>query len=293
MQRKYPFTSILGWSVSRYDKFETCKRWYWYDYYAQKHDREVSPQKLSFLKSLTSTPLEIGNLVHDAIATQLHRIKKGTPPQDVSEVLAYSSYLVDRAILNKTFLEVYYEQQEKIDADDLKGRVRTCLTSFFESSWYGWLLEGAHHRRGDWVIEPNDFGEVRLNELKAYCKVDFLFPTAEGSLYILDWKTGRVDREKHLRQMMGYVLYARDILKAQADQVNPVIIYLGEAYEELKHHFNEIELDGFAGRIKEETEEMYTYCEAVAENIPKPKESFPKNPRKLCAYCNYRELCQT
>ncbi|MDD5093689.1 MAG: PD-(D/E)XK nuclease family protein [Dehalococcoidia bacterium] len=292
MQRKYSFTPILGWSVSRYDKFETCKRWYWYDYYAKKYDREVSPQKLDSLRSLTSTPLEIGNLVHDAIATQLHRIRKNTPPQNTAEVLAYSSYLVDRAILSKTFLEVYYKQRDQIDAADLKSKVKACLENFFQSPRYQWLLQDDHPHRSDWIIEPNDFGEVRLNNLKAYCKVDFLFPTADGKLNILDWKTGKIDRDKHLRQMTGYVLYARDILNAKPDRVNPVIVYLGESYEELNHSFNESDLDEFAAQVSRETQEMYAYCKDIAQNIPKPKDSFPKHVKRLCAYCNYQELCQ-
>ncbi|MFO8101961.1 MAG: PD-(D/E)XK nuclease family protein [Dehalococcoidia bacterium] len=291
MQRKYPFTPILGWSVSRYDKFEMCKRQYWYDYYAKKFDKEISPQKLESLKSLTSTPLEIGNLVHDTIATQLHRLRKQTP-QDVNDVLNYASYQVDRAIDNKTFLEVYYGQQEKIDSDDLKDRVRTCLANFFASRWYRWLTEDGIHRRNEWVIEPNDFGEVRIGGLKAYCKVDFLFPAPEGDLYVLDWKTGKVDREKHRRQMTGYVVYARDIFKAPADKIKPVVVYLGEAYEEMEDGFTRSELDEFARDIEAQTREMYQYCENVEENIPRPKEAFPMNQRKLCAYCNYQELCE-
>ncbi len=291
MQRKYLFTPILGWSVSRYEKFETCKRQYWYDYYAKKYDKEVSPQKLDFLKSLTSTHLEIGNLVHDAIAVQLHRLKKNAPPQDTSEVLNYSRYMVDRAILSKTFLEVYYKQHEQIDADDLKDRVETCLKNLFQSHWYKWLAEDVSHQRSGWIIEPNDFGEVRINGLKAYCKVDFLFPTAEGNLYILDWKTGKIDREKHRRQMTGYVLYGKDIFNVVATQVKPVVVYLSGSCEELEHSFTQSDLDEFAEQIHRETQEMYQYCENIEENIPKPKDFFPKQARRLCAYCNYQELC--
>ena len=291
MQRKYPFTSILGWSVSRYEKFEICKLQYWYDYYAKKYDKEISPQKLEFLKSLTSTPLEIGNLVHDAIATQLHVLKRNAAPKEAAEVLRYSYYLVDRAIQNKTFLEIYYGQKECIDVNDFKLRVQTCLSNFFQSSWYEWLIGDVNHQRDDWVIEPNDFGEVRINGLKAYCKVDFLFPANEGNLCILDWKTGKVDREKHRKQMMGYVLYARDIFGAAADRVKPVIVYLGGAYEELESVFSETELNEFASRIEMETQEMYKYCENIEENIPLTKDAFPQNTRRLCAYCNYQELC--
>ena len=34
----YPFSRELGWSHSRYEKFATCRRQYWYSYYG-KHDR--------------------------------------------------------------------------------------------------------------------------------------------------------------------------------------------------------------------------------------------------------------
>ncbi|MBM3133297.1 MAG: PD-(D/E)XK nuclease family protein [Chloroflexi bacterium] len=290
MRRKYPFTPILGWSISRYDKFESCKRQYWYEYYAKKWDKEIPPPKLDSLKSLTSTPLEIGNLVHDAIATQLHRIRKNMPPKDSSEVLNYSHYLADRAIREKTFLEVYYRQQERIDGDDLKARVGMCLENFFKSPWYEWLLQDTAHRKAEWVIEPSDFGEVRINGLKAYCKVDFLIPT-DGNLFILDWKTGRTDREKHRRQMMGYVLYAQDIFRTPAQRVNPVVVYLGDEYGEMKNRFAQGELDDFVREVSAQTQEMYEYCTDINENIPRPKDAFPKNVRKLCAYCNYRELC--
>lgn len=291
MQRKYPFTAVLGWSVSRYEKFEACKRQYWYEYYARKWDREVLPEKLDFLRSLTSAPLEIGNLVHDAIATQLHRIRRNLDPKDDAGVLNYACYLADRAVREKTFLETYYGRQERIDADELKDRVTACLQRFFGSPWYRWLIENPAHRRPEWVIEPNDFGEVRINGLKAFCKVDFLIP-AQGEFYIFDWKTGRADREKHRKQMLGYVTYAQDLLGAPADRVQPVVVYLGDSYEEMRHRFGQAELDEFSREVRSQTEAMYAYCAHIAENVPKPKEAFPPNIRGLCAYCNYQELCR-
>ncbi|MCL0059562.1 PD-(D/E)XK nuclease family protein [Dehalococcoidia bacterium] len=293
MLRKYPFTPILGWSVSRYEKFDRCKRWYYYDYYARKHDKDVSPQDLAFLRSLTSASLEIGNAVHDTIATLLRRLKRKTSPIDTEKVLNYSSSQVDRAIEGKNFLEVYYGQRETIDAADLKDRVGSCLKNFFGSRWYEWLTGEAIPGRSSWIIEPGDYGELRINGLKAYCKADFLFPITEGNLCILDWKTGKADRERHRRQMMGYVLYARDIFKVAADEVKAVIVYLDEPNEELESSFSGSELDEFAGQIAKETEEMYRYCENIEENIPRPKSFFPKQAGRLCAYCNYRELCES
>lgn len=39
--KKYTYSDILGWSVSRYDKFNTSKRMFYYDYYAKRHDQEL------------------------------------------------------------------------------------------------------------------------------------------------------------------------------------------------------------------------------------------------------------
>ena len=36
---RYEYSDILGWSVSRYDKFCLCRRQYYYDYYG-KYDAE-------------------------------------------------------------------------------------------------------------------------------------------------------------------------------------------------------------------------------------------------------------
>jgi hypothetical protein len=288
--RKYPFTPILGWSVSRYDKFNLCKRQYYYQYYA-KYDEEFSGESIKLLSLLTSIPLEIGNLVHDTISTLLCRLRKSTDPINSAEVLNYSYTLVDRAIKNKTFYEVYYKQLDAIDSDEVKGRIAICLENFFNSKWYRWLIEEAIIQRDSWVIEPKDYGEIRINGLKAYCKVDFLFPASEGKIYVLDWKTGKADIAKHTRQMKGYVLYAKEKFNTTADQVKPVIAYLGDNYGESECSFTESNLDEFARQIALETEEMYLYCENVEENIPKAKPFFPIENGNFCAHCNYKELC--
>jgi hypothetical protein len=69
------------------------------------------------------------------------------------------------------------------------------------------------------------------------------------------------------------------------------VVYLGGTYEELEHNFTQGELDEFTRQIGAQTREMYEYCENIEENIPKPKDVFPRHQWKLCAYCNYQELC--
>ena len=51
--KKFDFTPILGWSVSRYDTFKTCRRRYYYTYYA-KFDPEFSADRINRLKQMTN-----------------------------------------------------------------------------------------------------------------------------------------------------------------------------------------------------------------------------------------------
>jgi ATP-dependent helicase/DNAse subunit B len=75
--KKFPYTNILGWSVSRYDVFNNCKRQYFYSYYP-KFDKENSLEKITQLKSLTSFALEVGNIAHDVIRDLLFRTSKNS-----------------------------------------------------------------------------------------------------------------------------------------------------------------------------------------------------------------------
>ena len=66
-----------------------------------------------------------------------------------------------------------------------------CLQLFIESDRYAWINQQPMEQRHKWVIEPPGFGETRINDLKAYCKVDCMIPTEEG-VFIFDWKTGKM-----------------------------------------------------------------------------------------------------
>src|SRR5512142_657796 len=53
-----PFT----WSASRHDTFASCRRRYYYAYYAAQEDQEIRR-----LKKLSALPLWAGSVVHDTI----------------------------------------------------------------------------------------------------------------------------------------------------------------------------------------------------------------------------------
>jgi hypothetical protein len=287
--KSFEYTSILGWSVSRYDKFTSCKRQYFYDYYA-KYDKEYPRYKIDKLKDLTSIPLEKGNIVHEVLRTFLSRLLKSEDNIDISRFLDFAKRKAEDQCHTKKFAEIYYKETDAIDESAIVNGVNECLNAFLTSDRYNWLVKEAVLEKTNWIIDPPGYGETRLNGMKAYCKVDFLFPVKD-SIYIIDWKTGKKD-DKHKKQLLGYVSWAAYHFNKNPTDVIPIIAYLHAKYEELKISFNEYDIEEFIKQVAEETDEMYSMCVNPEENIPKPKEEFVKTGNKIiCKFCNYKEIC--
>jgi CRISPR/Cas system-associated exonuclease Cas4 (RecB family) len=289
--KSFEYTPILGWSLTRYETYISCKRQYFYHYYG-KHDVKVDQRKLNELRNLTKVPIEIGNVVHECIAALLGRlIKQPDKPVDVGRFLSYAANKIDDSVGHRSYAEVYYHEGDAVAPENLLPSVKQSLTNFLESERYIWLTQDALECRDHWLVDPPGYGETRISGLKAYCKVDFLFPLRQ-KLYILDWKTGKHKEQRHSAQLRGYAAWAACHYERSIDQISPIIAYLLPEYEEVGVHLNEYDHEDFARRIRQETAEMYRYCRDVAENIPLDKRSFPlKNNPLNCQYCNYRELC--
>ena len=287
---RYEYSDILGWSVSRYDKFCLCRRQYYYDYYG-KYDAEFPRFKINALKSMTSVALETGNIVHDTIKAFLERLLKSEKPVDSGKFLDFAQKLTNEYCCSKTFSEIYYRQAEKIDTGRIFENVKLGLQNFLGSERCRWIIEKAITNKTGWVIEPPGYGETRIDGMKTYCKVDFLFPV-DGELFILDWKTGKADEKKHSKQLTGYAAWASNNFGKDASRIFPVTAYLLPQYLESSVRLNEADIRAFAGTVKAETGQMYAMLKDVERNIPKDKQEFAKTVNtKICGFCNYRELC--
>ena len=287
--KQFTFTPKLGWSVSRYSLFETCKRQYYYTYYA-KYDPDYPTRKILGLKNLTSIPLEIGNIVHDINKTLLERLQITSRAIDRDRFFDYARKKTQDYVAAKTFQEVHYGRMQAVVADDIFGKIHLSLENVLNSDRLGWIQKRAVLKKEEWLIEPPGYGEARIDGMKAYCKVDFLFPV-EDRLFIMDWKTGKPDPQKHQKQMIGYTSWACCHFDREPDKITPIIAYLHPAYKEIQLDVNTSDIQAFARRVRKETAEMNKFCENVEKNIPKNKEIFKPAKSRLCDYCNFRELC--
>jgi len=287
---KFNYTPILGWSLSRYETFKMCPRQYFYGYYP-KFDPEYSEYKIKELKSLTSIPLAIGIITHDVIAALLGRLLKSESTVDRKRFLGFAEKELEKYCKQNKFSEVYYEEIKEINKKDLLSSIKKNLENLLNSKRFKWIKEKAVKNKHKWIIEPPGYGEFRLDGMKTYCKVDFLFPFEEKT-YIIDWKTGKEDRKKHDKQLMGYVCWASYHFKNKPEQYLAISAYLDPTYREKELQFKNYQVENFIHTVQKETEEMHKFCEDVSENIPIPKENFKKTTNeKICNYCNFREIC--
>ncbi len=288
--KRFAFSSILGWSSTRYNEFSLCKRRYFYQYYA-KFDEEYPRNRIQALKEMVSVPLAIGSIAHEMITVLLRRLRDREKPIDVERFNEYIQEQCREYISVKVFREVYFGSMDRVDDAQIIGDVERAMDNLLESNRFDWISGQEKSDRSGWVIEPPGYGETRIDGMKAYCKVDFLFPVDEF-IYIFDWKTGKEDRFKHERQLVGYAAWASYHFEIEPNLIRPFIAYLLPEYAEIDLHVEPFDVSAFAERVRVETEEMYEFCENVDRNIPLPKHSFPlTEQRSICDYCNFYELC--
>jgi hypothetical protein len=290
MIKKFPFTPILGWSVSRYDTFSTCKRKYFYSYYP-KFDAEYSEEEIKELKNLTSEALTIGSLVHDVIETLLKRLQKSTETIHAEKLKSFIAQRVSEYCKKYQFIETYYQTKPVLTEAEFTERIFEMVIKFLATDRYQWLCELPEESKRQWIIEPGGFGETRIGEMKAYCKVDFMLPVGKD-VFILDWKTGKAEEEKHRKQLIGYSLFAQYHFQNQFENVIPILSYLKEDYAEVIPNITTEDIAQFEETVRNESNEMKQLCSNVDQNIPRGIDHFPMIDSKLCSYCEFRKLCK-
>lgn len=285
----YPYTPQLGWSSTRSETFRSCRRRYFFQYYG-RYDNELLPVLIQRLKGLSSIPMTTGEAVHQVLAVLLKRLLRTTEEIDRERFERHVRQTITGLLAGTELMEVHYRQRSAPDAAELQEPVLACLEQLLASERYRWLKEVLQDDPR-YLIEPPGFGEARLQGMKIYAKVDCLFEL-DGEVVILDWKSGRQDPAKHLRQLLGYAAWAEDHLKLPAERIRCVAAYLQNGYAEIEKRPTAADLQGLAAEVAAEIQEMESLCRDPERNIPLGKESFPLTENLgYCRNCQFRELC--
>jgi len=230
----------FSWSKSRHEKFEECRRAYYYTYYGSWGGWEApagSPvRELYVLKKLSSRWQWAGSVVHDALKQVLVRARATGEVRPVEQVLqqtrtrARAQYAASR---EKSYWReasrivglVEHEYAEPVRDDDWKRLYDTVIEGSLRGFYASEVLEAIRRTPRDRWLTVDELDKWFFEGTTIWAAVDFAYRDAEGRVNLLDWKTGK-EREVDHVQVGTYALYARQKWDVLPDGVVGGLVYL-------------------------------------------------------------------
>ena len=281
----------FSWSASRHDSFASCRRRYYYSYYAAVEDPEIHR-----LKKLSALPMWAGNLVHDAIERFL-RAHETLPPPEEQEAFVRSvvhSVMVtdwresEAGSLRFRLFEHEYgvpvEQEDKRIAVNI---VMRSLRNFFRSPTLARALALGRER---WLA-LEDLVSFHVGDVEVFLRMDLAYREEDGRVVIVDWKTGRGEGRFNEVQVAGYALYAAEKGWVQApEEIETELAYL-VIPKAVRRKVDRKKLDHARSFIARSASTMKSLLLDPEQNLAR-MDDFPMVDRPaMCRRCNFRRLC--
>jgi CRISPR/Cas system-associated exonuclease Cas4 (RecB family) len=281
----------FSWSVSRHDSFATCRRKYFYSYYAAQEDPEIQR-----LKKLSALPLWAGSVVHETIE-ELLKSREAVPAPDEQAAIVRTA-VHDRMLRNwkeseagsLRFRLFEHEYQVSVDPEDKKivvGIVMRSLRNFFKSD----TLREAYAAGKERWLTVEDLVTFDVGGVSVYVRMDLAYRDPDGRVVIVDWKTGRGEGRFSEVQLAGYALYAAEQGWVQEpEEIRTELAYLAIP-RYVRRSVDRKTLDRARSFIEKSAGNMKSLLLDPVANLAR-LEDFPMIDRpQICRRCNYRRLC--
>jgi heme-degrading monooxygenase HmoA len=286
-----PARPAFSWSASRHDSFETCRRRYFFSYYAAHDDPEVRR-----LKRLSALPLWAGSVVHETIERFL-RSHDALPSPSDQEAIGHAAVHEDMLAAWRQseagpagFRLFEHEYAQPVDPEDKKilvHTVRRSLRNFFKSPT---LREAFAAGRERWLT-IEDLVSFHVGETEVFLRMDLAYRTPEGQVVIVDWKTGRGEGRFNEIQLAGYALYAAEKgWVSSPEEISTELAYLAVP-RYVRRRVDPRKLAHARAFIEKSASRMRALLLDPRQNLAR-LEDFPMVDRpRVCRRCNFRRLC--
>ena len=281
----------FSWSASRHETFATCRRRYYYAYYAALEDPEVRR-----LKKLSALPLWAGSVVHDTIEWFLRNQDAIPSPEDQEALIrrvVHTGMLSDwreselGSLRFRLFEHEYGAPVEQEDKRLVVGTVMRSLRNFFQSDT---LRHALTLGRARWLA-LEDLVSFHVGDIEVFLRMDLAYREHDGRVVIVDWKTGRGEGRFNEVQIAGYALYATERgWVGEPEEITTELNYLvipravrrGVTKKKVEHARN---------FIARSAKDMRALLLDPVGNVAR-LEDFPMIDRpSTCRRCNFRRLC--
>ncbi len=285
-----PDRPAFSWSASRHDTFATCRRRYFYSYYASFEDEEVRR-----LKKLSALPLWAGSVVHDAIERFL-RENDAVPDPEAQEALVrqvvHGTMVSDwrESEAGGRFRLFEHEYQVPVEQEDKRIAVNVVmrsLRSFFRGETLAHAMELGRGSR----LALEDLASFPVGDTEVLVRMDLAYREPDGRVVIVDWKTGRGEGRFNEVQIAGYALCA--VEKGWVDdpeQITTQLDYLALP-KSVRRSVTPQKIEAARRFIERSARDMKALLVDPIANLGRI-EDFPMIDRpQVCRRCNFRRLC--
>jgi hypothetical protein len=298
--------NAFSWSASRHDTFATCRRRYFYSYYAAPEDPEIKR-----LKKLSALPLWAGSVVHETIEAFLKSHDALPSPEEQEAIVkaaVHSDMLnawreseggphpippeggSEESPTSYPFRLFEHEYQVPVDQEDKRLAVNTVMRSlrnFFKSETLGEALAVGRER---WLA-LEDLVSFHVGEVEVFLRMDLAFRARDGRVVIVDWKTGRAEGRFNEVQIAGYALYAAERgWVGDPEEILTELNYL-VVPRSRRRTVKRQQLEHARSFITRSARDMKALLLDPLANLAR-LEDFPMIDRpRVCRRCNFRRLC--
>ena len=282
----------FSWSVSRHDTFASCRRRYFYSYYAANEDPEIKR-----LKKLSALPMWAGSIVHETIETFL-KTRDALPVPEEQEALIRATVHGDmlanwresEASVADGFRLFEHEYRTPVDQEDKRIVVNTVMRSlraFFRSDTLREVLAVGRER---WLT-VEDLVSFEVGDSTVFLRMDLAYRNREGRVVIVDWKTGRGEGRFSEVQLAGYALYAaRQGWVQEPEEIETELAYLAIP-RYVRRRIDGRKLEAAQAFILKSARNMKALLIDPAGNLARLEDFAMIDRPRVCRRCNFRRLC--
>ncbi|NLE22984.1 MAG: PD-(D/E)XK nuclease family protein [Actinobacteria bacterium] len=320
--RPYP---EFGWSMSRQRKLDQCPRGYYYAYYLHWNgwlDDAPTEARVAYrLGKLTSLDALLGQEV-DERGRELEaaaRAGEAMPaPHDLEQRTraalrrAWAASQNGRSAFeqrpNRVVMlrSLYLGQDPQPETDRLNEKVGPSMHGLLATSHWRRL-----HGRGDeGRVEIPAFAGFMWDGVKVFAAPDLAY-VADGTLHVIDWKTGREDDTQPVQVLLQlwwaletYPELARAAAEGSLDIRGHLEYVTAGVTQPVEPPTPPAAPDGgvapttlddlrdaCAGTVRAGIAQMRALLADPERNVPLPKDAFERRESGLCATCNFGPIC--
>ena len=325
------FKNNFSWSSSRLSAFKSCKRKYYFQYYGfwggWEDDAPERVRNIYLLKKLQNRHTWKGTTIHEAIAFLLKSFLKNKEidPEKFQEAVVdrmRNQYKVSLAgdykndpKNNFRLLEHDYGEEIKNETWQLlRDDVTRCIDNFLGSKFWkkakGLSMEDCLALEGylkgsdniwknistnlnTWQNLPSSSAvdSYSLDGEQVWVKVDFAYQEEDGSIRLIDWKSGNSKGKPDPMQLNIYGYYASEVWGIPEEKIH-LTAYNVNQDEQYDRTYSEKQKQQTRETILSSIEEMKEMLVGVEENKAREGD-FPKIENdNFCHHCRYRRVCK-